>query len=67
MEEKKKTSFKERLVGGLIYAVVGTVILLIIEYIRDMEFNVLRTLISFVLFWAFGYFIFKRNDKKRID
>ena len=67
MEEQKKSTLKERLVGGLIYAVIGTVIVLIIEYIRDMEFNVIRTLISFVLFWGFGYFIFKRNDKKRVD
>lgn len=67
MEENKKATLKERLVGGLIYAVIGTVIVLIIEYIRDMEFDFLRTLITFVLFWAFGYFIFKRNDKKRID
>lgn len=67
MEAQKKSTLKERMVGGLIYAVIGTVIVLIIEYIRDMEFNVIRTLISFVLFWVFGYFIFKRNEKKQIE
>ena len=65
--EQKQLFSKERVIAGISYAVIGTIIVLIVEYFRDLEFSFLRTLISFILFLIFGYFMSKKNDKKRID
>lgn len=66
MENNNQTT-KSRLLGGLIYAAVGTAVVLLIEYFQDLKFNFLRVLVTFIIFWAFGYFIIKKNDTKRLD
>ena len=63
----RKPDTKERILVGLVYAVVGTILVQVIQYFRGMGFNGVNALISFVLFWVFGYVIYKRNDKKRLE
>ena len=46
-------------------AIIGTLIVTFINYLRDMPFNSLYTTISFFLFWIFGIFMAKRKPNNK--
>jgi hypothetical protein len=70
MSDQQKLSLKQRVITGFIMAIIGTLIVTFINYLRDMPFNSLYTTISFFLFWIFGIFMAKRkpnNKNKNLD
>ncbi|HIC32072.1 MAG TPA: hypothetical protein EYO76_09155 [Flavobacteriaceae bacterium] len=70
MENQQKLPLKQRVITGFIMAVIGTLIVTFINYLRDMPFNSLYATISFFLFWIFGIFMAKRkpnNKNKNLD
>lgn len=70
MSDQQKLPLKQRVITGFIMAIIGTLIVTFINYLRDMPFNSLYTTISFFLFWIFGIFMAKRkpnNKNKNLD
>lgn len=65
MENQQKLPFKQRVITGFIMAIIGTLIVTFINYLRDMPFNSLYTTISFFLFWIFGIFMAKRKPNNK--
>lgn len=69
MDNKPKLPLKQRILTGFIMAIIGTIIVSVINHFRDMPFNLLYTIISFILFWAFGIYMAKpkSNNNKPLD
>ncbi|WP_370214258.1 hypothetical protein [Mesoflavibacter profundi] len=52
---------------GLLMAIIGTVIVAIINYIRGLSFSIINLMISFILIWIFGYFLAKPKSTNNKD
>lgn len=59
-----KLSFQHKLLYGLIFAIVGSLVKYLINYFSEREFNMTAFLISFVVFWVLGFFLVKKKKIK---
>ena len=64
---QNKLSPKQKMFTGLLMAIIGTVIVAIINYIRGLSFSILNLMISFILIWIFGYFLAKPKSTNNKD
>ncbi len=60
----EKYSIQQKVLYGLIFAVVGSLVKYLFNYFGDREFNLTAFVLSFMVFWILGFFLVKKRKIK---
>ncbi len=62
---QESLSFKQKLLYGLLFAVVGVVVYYLIDYFNERESSMYLYGLNFIIFWVLGFILVKKKKKNK--